>query len=767
MSRKQIWKATCASIAVMAMLENVAAVAAEPILTQALSTTSQGAGIETNPSTETPLSTARKIALLRSKVKYVFVLFQENRSFDHYFGTYPGANGLVATFPGAVTSVPANQTSSYTQNIVKSTYDSTAGGLFTTVSSFLAPRTIVDKNNNTLQLYPESFYSVDHSHSGYMNDFHLDAATKSVAQDDGYALDQEGYHYSGNATTTATIVNSSGVAPTAATSLSSKQKGEAVMAHVDCDTIPFLWHYADLGTLFDNIHQTITGPSTPNAIALIAGQSGATQWALHPNTTGSHTTALTVPNETDSVPFAGSASDTTAGQKPPLGPDEEGFATCATASATAGLYNNLACPMPASNDPALASWTNAAVVALDGTPGAYGNAQLNLTFASLPLSFMGSGIGSIIRQDESPRTDLIDVEHDIVDIASKNPAVSWGWYQQGFGPEPIDGHYVVDGFPTTTPHSSYIVHHNGPQYFGYLGDNPAELSNMHALQQFYRDVTNQALSPTGGVYYVRGGYYNNDGLHPADPSPAAQTEFNGNDDHGSYSDSQISETLVADSVNAIAASPYWSQSAIIITYDESDGFYDHVPPAVRSWGPDGLPLSGGARIPTIVLSPYMAAHTVSHVYSEHGSIIKFINQLFGLVPLSSLPDEKKGFRMGAAEFTSPAGAPQTALGPNDGSGVGDLLESFDNDKLLGNTAPLLGSVVEIPASTLYSLPHYGGNGCSTLGITPTDYPNGYGAGLEIDPPPSDFNPRPTVAPGIPFLEEAIYGGVIQPGNWVP
>jgi phospholipase C len=126
MSRKQIWKATCASIAVMGMLENAVAVAAEPILTQALSTTSQGASIETNPSTETHLDTARKIALLRSKVKYVFVLFQENRSFDHYFGTYPGANGLVSTFPGAVTSVPANQTSSYTQNIVKSTYDSSA-----------------------------------------------------------------------------------------------------------------------------------------------------------------------------------------------------------------------------------------------------------------------------------------------------------------------------------------------------------------------------------------------------------------------------------------------------------------------------------------------------------------------------------------------------------------------------------------------------------------------------------------------------------------
>ena len=46
------------------------------------------------PGRAAPLTLQQKIALLQQKVKYVFVLFQENRSFDHYFGTYPGANGL-------------------------------------------------------------------------------------------------------------------------------------------------------------------------------------------------------------------------------------------------------------------------------------------------------------------------------------------------------------------------------------------------------------------------------------------------------------------------------------------------------------------------------------------------------------------------------------------------------------------------------------------------------------------------------------------------
>lgn len=58
--------------------------------------------------------------------------------------------------------------------------------------------------------------------------------------------------------------------------------GELVMAHVDCNTVPVLWNYADRGVLFDDFHQTVLSASTPNAIAMIAGQSGETQWVKHP-----------------------------------------------------------------------------------------------------------------------------------------------------------------------------------------------------------------------------------------------------------------------------------------------------------------------------------------------------------------------------------------------------------------------------------------------------------------------------------------------------
>nr|WP_294514512.1 alkaline phosphatase family protein [uncultured Rhodopila sp.] len=722
------------------------AASSEPIATLATSTGTAGAAQANAHGISA--STAAKIALLRQKVRHVFVIFQENRSFDHYFGTYPGANGLYATYPGANASDPYAQpaTSFASFNSVIRNVD----GSYSTINPFLIPRTIVNQAGATISLYPEDLLSVDHSHGGYVNDLHADAATKTNAKNDGYPLDQEGLHYAADASgTTATVYNASNVVPTANPTLQQKQKGQVVIGHIDCDTIPFMWQWADRFTLFDNFHQTATGPSTPNAIALIGAQVGDTQWVKHPaqaNGAGTpYASALTVPNLTDSAPFAGSTADT-ATVKPPFGPDESSGVTGTSI----------------------------------GTPA---TPQVTLTFASLPLSFMGSQIGTVIRSDQHAATDLVDVQHDIQSIALKDPAVDWGWYQQGYGPEPFDGQNLYENaggyhFTNGAEHASYIVHHNGPQYFGYVGDNsalvgtpntgtttPSTAANgkMHGLQQFFTDIAANNLNANGGVYYIRGGYYNNDGLTPIDPNVNIQHGSPGNDDHANYSDSQISEAMAADAVNAIANSAYWADCAIIITYDESDGFYDHQPEQFRSWGPDGQPETGGPRIPAIVISPFAAAHTVSHVYSEHSSVIKLIDELFGLIPLGSLPDEAAARSAGAANsaLNAPNGSAQTDLGPGDAlATMGDMIEAFDSDRLSGALAPLPASYAKIPTSNgvalnnQASLPHYGGAGCNALSIVPTDYagqtPGAIVAGSEAYPPPLDFNPRPTNSPGSPY-----------------
>ena len=80
-------------------------------------------------------------------------------------------------------------------------------------------------------------------------------------------------------------------------------------------------------------------------------------------------------------------------------------------------------------------------------------------------------------------------------------------------------------------------------------------------------------------------------------------------------------------VNSIGNSPYWSHTAIFITWDDWGGWYDHVaPPMINSY-------EYGFRVPLIVVSPYSKAHYVSHVTHNFGSILRFIEENFHLPPL--------------------------------------------------------------------------------------------------------------------------------------
>jgi phospholipase C len=84
---------------------------------------------------------------------------------------------------------------------------------------------------------------------------------------------------------------------------------------------------------------------------------------------------------------------------------------------------------------------------------------------------------------------------------------------------------------------------------------------------------------------------------------------------------------VAAVVNAIGNSPYWSDTAIFITWDDWGGWYDHVaPPIYNSY-------EYGFRVPLIVVSPYAKAHYVSHKVHDFGSILRFIEENFYLTTL--------------------------------------------------------------------------------------------------------------------------------------
>jgi phospholipase C len=108
-----------------------------------------------------------------------------------------------------------------------------------------------------------------------------------------------------------------------------------------------------------------------------------------------------------------------------------------------------------------------------------------------------------------------------------------------------------------------------------------------------------------------------------------------NSDHAGSINTTGGPSWVASIVNAIGASSYWSNTAIIITWDDWGGWYDHVPPPSivndgTSWG------SGyvyGFRVPLIVVSPYAKAGYISHVNHDFGSILNLVEKTFSLPSL--------------------------------------------------------------------------------------------------------------------------------------
>jgi phospholipase C len=97
--------------------------------------------------------------------------------------------------------------------------------------------------------------------------------------------------------------------------------------------------------------------------------------------------------------------------------------------------------------------------------------------------------------------------------------------------------------------------------------------------------------------------------------------------HPSYTDLISGDAHIADLLERLRKSPQWNDMAVIVTYDENGGFWDHAaPPPGDRWGP-------GSRVPTIIVSPLAKKGHVDHTVYDTTSIIKFITLRFGLEPL--------------------------------------------------------------------------------------------------------------------------------------
>jgi phospholipase C len=134
------------------------------------------------------------------------------------------------------------------------------------------------------------------------------------------------------------------------------------------------------------------------------------------------------------------------------------------------------------------------------------------------------------------------------------------------------------------------------------------------------------------------------------------------DGHPSSSKLNLFEAYVEKIVNAVQANPLlWSETAIMITFDEGGGYYDsgYVQPLDY--------FGDGTRIPMLIVSPYTKAGHISHDYSDHVSILKFIERNWNINPVSSRSRDN---------FPNPEVSPANPYVPNNSPAISDLFDLF-------------------------------------------------------------------------------------------
>lgn len=137
-----------------------------------------------------------------------------------------------------------------------------------------------------------------------------------------------------------------------------------------------------------------------------------------------------------------------------------------------------------------------------------------------------------------------------------------------------------------------------------VADNATMMANLRPSGQFVSDLEAGAMPD---VSYI--------------------TAPDGQNEHPPFS-IQAGEAWVQGIVGAVQSSPYWNSTAILITWDDFGGWYDHVaPPQLDSHG-------DGFRVPLIMVSPFARHGYVDHTLSDHTSVMKFIEMVFGLPPVT-------------------------------------------------------------------------------------------------------------------------------------
>jgi phospholipase C len=462
-------------------------------------------------------------------IKHLVVIYDENVSFDHYFGTYPVAANTDGTrFIAAKHTPKAN-------NLLNS-------GLLKNNPNEYAPQ----------RLTSSQLLTCDQNHSYSPEQYAYDGGKA-----DQFVQNTETPKCSGN------LYGVPGLS----------------MDYYDGNNVTAEWNYAQHFAMSDNSFSGTYGPSTPGALELVSGQTHG-------------------------------------------------------------------------------------VISVDPSTGTENPVQTKTPDSYTVVSPNAKGVGTVINDPDPAFDDCADTDHTstnaLAEMQGKNigdllnaKGVTWGWFQGGFAPSTAwdgksgdyakcagDTHTNVGGAASEdySPHhnpfeyykSTANPHHLPPKSLNEVGHN-GQANHQYDLSYFDQAVTADKLP---AVSFVKAAEYQ--------------------DGHAGYSDPKDEQNFLVHTINELQKSKQWQDTAVVIAYDDSDGWYDHVMSPVRNGSKDGTvgsngkatdspacqagpaPIGGyadrcgpGTRQPLLVISPFSKVNDIDHTPTEQASITKFIEDNWG------------------------------------------------------------------------------------------------------------------------------------------
>ncbi|HEX4656771.1 MAG TPA: alkaline phosphatase family protein [Streptosporangiaceae bacterium] len=531
-------------------------------------------------------------------IKHLVIIFQENVSFDHYFGTYPkAANTSGQPFHAASDTPTVNNLADTpgaggTGNLLTNNPNKDSGG------NQVNPRRLDPANIGDVLTCDQDHAYPDEQKS--FNGGQMDKFVTSVGNGSGHSAVGQGCQASD------------------------------VMNYYDGNTVTGLWNYAQHFAMSDNSFGTTFGPSSPGALNLISGDTGTVGKTIN----GADTNGDTVSDGQGGLSLVNDA--------------QPYYDDCSVRDAASMTGQNIGDELNAAG--LSWGWFQGGFRPTTTFAAATGGTQPTSTF--VPDQFKGK-FATKPASDQGLCNAVSPVGAGI-----GGTGTNWGWKDD----------YIPHHEPFQYYASTANPHHLPPASLAAIGTDTQTFSN--GTPQF--DTANHQYDTSDFnalVGAIAHGFVSPDHLPAVSfiKAPGYQ------DGHAGYSDPLDEQKFIVDTINALQHTPDWSSTAVVINYDDSDGWYDHVFSGVHNASASvqdfltgtGLcgnptaspPLAGqngrcgyGPRQPLLVISPWAKPNFVAHNITDQSSVIRFIEDNWRLPRISGSFDAIAGSLMPMFDF---------------------------------------------------------------------------------------------------------------------